>query len=73
MARSISWVLRPFTAMRPANGMLIIPSGATICSGKVTAFVVRDIDCISSAMAPNNMAGGASHTDTSRTSPGPIA
>src|SRR3990172_1175883 len=61
----------PSTCTDPANGMLITPSVFTICSGNVVASVDAVPVRGSSAMAPNSAAGGASQTDTSKTSPGP--
>ena len=61
----------PAAGTAPAKGTLIVPSGITICSGKV---VTRDVLIPtrgSTTVEPNRVAGGASHTDTSITSPDP--
>ena len=54
------------------KGMVIVPSGVTICAGKVTTRVVVGPASGSRTTAPKSMAGGASQTATSMTSPGPM-
>src|SRR6202012_4065379 len=69
---SIPSVGRPLTTTLPANGMAIVPSEATICAGSVTLFDALLVAGDADAVAPNNMAGGASQIVTSTTSPEPI-
>jgi len=49
----------------------MVPAVFTICSGKTAALVVAEPERRSLKAIPNRAAGGASHKETSTTSPAP--